>query len=324
MNAFLATFQAVAALLGIGIVGFWVIGRRNLPATALNLLTSIAIDITLPCLVLGNLITQFTPQDYPSWWHYPLWLLGFEILALGLSLLGSLLVNRQYRSEFSISLFLQNAIFFPLIIIGGLFPSQTTTYLVPLFLFTFIQPTIAFAGYPYFFRGKGQNTTFSWQRVLNPVLIITIIGIGFGLAGISRYVPSFLVMILTLIGAMSVPLFMLILGGNVYNDFKQGAVENGGKRFYVKEILLFLLCKNILFPAVFLPLLIWLKPEYPLAFILILQASVPPITAIPVFAQRSGGNRAIASQLIVASFLASIFTIPLVIFIFSRYFPFPA
>ena len=324
MNVFLATFQAVAALLGIGILGYWVIGRRNIPSNALGLLTSIAIDITLPCLVLGNLITKFSPHDYPTWWHYPLWFLGFECVALSLSLIFSFLVNKKLRSEFSISLFLQNGIFFPLIIIGGLFPNQSATYLVPLFLFTFIQPTIAFAGYPYFFHNQSQTSKLNWQRLLNPVLIATIIGIDFGLVGISQHVPTFIVMILTMIGAMSIPLFMLILGGNVYNDFKQSGTQTSGKRFYVKEILWFLLCKNILFPAVFLSLLIWLKPDYPLAFIIILQAAVPPITAIPVFAERSGGNRPMANQIIVASFLASIFSIPLVIFIFSHYFPFPA
>lgn len=324
MNVFLATFQAVAALLGIGVLGFWVIGRRNIPANALGLLTSIAIDITLPCLVLGNLITKFTPRDYPNWWYYPLWFLGFEVLALSLSLVFSFLVNKKVRSEFSISLFLQNGIFFPLIIIGGLFPTQSAVYLVPLFLFTFIQPTVAFAGYPYFFRNQSQTSKLSWQRVLNPVLIATIVGIGFGLVGISGHMPSFLVMILTMIGAMSIPLFMLILGGNVYNDFKQNQGQTQIKRFYVKEILLFLLCKNILFPAVFLAMLVWLKPDYPLAFIIMLQAAVPPITAIPLFAERSGGNRVITNQFIVASFLASILTIPVVIFAFSHFFPFPA
>jgi len=54
MNVFLVTFQAVAALLGIGVVGFWIIGRRHIPANALALLTSIAIDISIPCLVLGT------------------------------------------------------------------------------------------------------------------------------------------------------------------------------------------------------------------------------------------------------------------------------
>lgn len=321
MNAFLATFQAVAALLGIGVVGFWIIGRRAIPGAALALLTSIAIDITLPCLALGNLLINFSPQNYPQWWRMPLWFVGFQGLALLLSWGSAFIVNSKIRGEFSLSLFLQNGIFFPLIIIAGLFPEQQAGYIVTLFIFTMFHPSVAFTSYPYFFHSQAPSQGFNWSRIFNPVLIATLIGVAFGLLRISRYVPEFATMILAFIGAMAIPLFMLILGGNVYNDFKQGRAA--GRGFYWAEIGKFVLVKNILFPAAFLGLLVWLKPDYPLAFIIILQAAVPPITAIPIFTERSGGNRAITSQFIVASFVASIVTIPSAFWAFTKFFPFP-
>jgi predicted permease len=113
-------------------------------------------------------------------------------------------------------------------------------------------------------------------------------------------------MILTMIGAMAIPLFMLILGGNIYNDYRQNKTQ--GQGIYWSEIIKFVLIKNFLFPAIFLALLIWLKPDFPLALIIILQAAVPPITAVPLFSERSGGNRAIANQFSIFSFLVSIIT----------------
>ncbi len=321
MNVFFITFQAVAALLGIGLLGFWIIGRRNISSTALGLLNSIAIDFTLPCLVLGNMLTKFTPQDYAGWWRIPLWYLGFQGLALLLSWLSSFVVARKIRSEFSLSLFLQNGMFFPLIILIGLFPAQPAVYLVTLFLFTLVHPTMAFTIYPYFFRNHSPGPGLNWQRLLNPVLIATVIGITMGLADVSRYVPAFVVNMLTLIGAMAVPLFMLILGGSVYNDFIQN--KSSGSGFYWSEIIKFVLIKNLLFPVIFLGILIWLKPDYPLALVIIIQAAATPITAIPIFVERSGGNRMIANQFIVASFLVSIVTIPAVVLLFNRFFPFP-
>ncbi len=163
---------------------------------------------------------------------------------------------------------------------------------------------------------------YLWKRILNPVLVVTVIGLIFGLLGLQVYVPDFILTILNLIGGMAVPLFMLILGGNVYNDFQYK--EKGVRRFYFKEVVKFTLIKNLLFPLVFLSLLIWIKPDYTVAFTVILQAAVPPITAIPILTERRGGNRAITSQFIVASFVFSIVSIPLVIFIFNRFFPFPA
>jgi predicted permease len=57
--------------------------------------------------------------------------------------------------------------------------------------------------------------------------------------------------------------------------------------------------------------------------IVIIQAAVPPITAIPILVERCGGNRQIASQFIFASFISCIFSIPAVIYLFSRFFPIP-
>jgi predicted permease len=320
MNIFLITFQAVAALLGIGVLGFWIIGRRHMPASALGLLTSIAIDITLPCLALGNILTQFSPQKFPNWWHLPLWWIGFTAVAFVLSLLTSLLVRKEIRGAFTMSLFFQNGLFFPLIIITGLFLNNAAGYIVLLFLLMFLQPSLIFSTYSLFFKNKSQSPSLNWKRVVNPVLVVTLVGIVLGLAGVSRYIPSFVTMILTLIGAMALPLFMLILGGNVYNDFVSG---EGGRKIYTGEVIKFTLAKNLFFPLVFLGLLIWIRPDYPIAFLLILEAAVPPITAVPIFTERAGGNRTIANQFIVSSFIFSIVSIPAVIYLFSQFFPFP-
>jgi predicted permease len=320
MNILLITFQAVAALLGIGILGFWIIGYRRVPTNVLVLLTSIAIDISLPCLVLANILTEFSPQQFPGWWHMPLWWAGFTAVSILLSLATSFLVKQEVRGEFAMGLFFQNGIFFPLLIISGIFKSPAD-YLVQLFLFIFLQPSLVFSTYPLFFRSKPSEKKLNWRRIVNPVLVITLIGLFIDLVGINGYVPNFFIMILTMLGAMATPLFMLILGGNVYNDFVNR--EGTERRIYTREVITFALVKNLLFPLAFLGLLIWLHPGYSIAIILILQAAIPPITAVPILAERSGGNRAIASQFIVASFVFSIISIPAVILFFSRFFPFP-
>jgi malate permease and related proteins len=217
------------------------------------------------------------------------------------------------------SLLFQNGIFFPLLIIGGLFLSQAANYIVLLFLFIFLQPSLIFSTYSLFFRGKPQHSALNWRRIVNPVMVVTALGIVIGLLGITKDIPNFAIMVLTLIGGMAIPLFMLILGGNIYNDF----MNIGGRKFHSGEVIKFTLIKNLVFPLVFLGLLVWIRPDYPVAFILMLEAALPPITAIPVFTEREGGNRAITSQFILASFVFSIVSIPAVIYLFSLFFPFP-
>jgi len=95
MNVFLITLQAVFALLGIGVLGFRIIGRKRVPSQTLGVLSTLAIDISLPLPVLGNLILDFSPRDYPDWWVMPLWWMGFTVVALALSLSASFLVKKD-------------------------------------------------------------------------------------------------------------------------------------------------------------------------------------------------------------------------------------
>lgn len=151
------------------------------------------------------------------------------------------------------------------------------------------------------------------------MLVITLIGIIIGVVAVNRHVPSFILSILTMVGAMATPIFMLILGGNIYNDLMFR--EEGKGRFYFPEVARFVIVKSLIFPLVFLGLLVMLRPDNTTAFIILLQAAVPPITAIPIFAERCGGNRAAASQFIVSSFAFSVISIPAMIYIFNMFFP---
>lgn len=320
MNVFLVTLQAVFALLGIGVLGFWIIGRRRVPSDTLAFLSSLAIDISLPLLVLANLILDFSPREYPDWWHMPLWWLGFTIVALVLSLSASFLVKKEIRGEFTTSLFYQNGLFFPILIIGGIF-GLGNPYLVPLFLFTMLYPSLVFSTYTLFFKKEIQREKLNWRRIVNPVLVATIVGLIIGLLSARDYIPDFLVTIVTMVGAIATPLFMLILGGNIYNDFMYKAQD--GKNWYTGEVIKFVVIKNVLFPLVFLAMLIRLRPDFDIALIVMLQAVVPPITAIPILVERCGGNRRIASQFVLASFIFSVLSIPAFIYLFNRFFPMP-
>ncbi|MCX7911728.1 MAG: AEC family transporter [Dehalococcoidales bacterium] len=312
------TFEAVFVLLGIGVLGFWVIGRRRVAGATLSFLSSLATDIALPFLVLGNLIRDFSPRDFPGWWRMPLWWLGFSVISLLLSLAASFAVRREIRPEFRMSLFYQNGIFFPLVILSGLF-GLDNQYLVVLFVFMALHPSLVFSTYTLFYQGRIQKEKLNWRRIANPVLITTLIGITIGLSGVSRHVPGFVLSILTMVGAMATPLFMLILGGNIYNDLMFR--EDGKRRFYAADVVKFVAVKNVVFPLVFLGLLVLLRPDNTTAFIVLLQAAVPPITAIPILAERCGGNRAVASQFIVGSFAFGVVSIPAMIYVFSMFFP---
>ncbi len=316
MDIFLVVLQSVLVLLGIGVVGFWITRRGVIPENILSILSRLALDIALPCMVFASIISNFTPKDLPDWWQLPLWWAGFAAVALVLSLLTMFLSAKETRSEFALNLFFQNGLFFPLIIITGIFGSGSE-YLPMLYIFILIHPVVFFGAYQLFFKKKQKEKAMQWNRIFNPILIATVLAVVVQLLGFRSYLPDFVQSILQIIGGMAMPLIMIILGGSLYLDFKQRG------KFYLKEIIKFLVIKNIVFPLVLLGLLFVIKPVYGIALILILQAAVPPITGTPIVTERAGGNKAISNQFILSSFVFSIVSIPLIFLLFDRFFPMP-
>jgi predicted permease len=319
MNIFNVVFQSVLAMIGIGVLGFWILRRGILSENVIGFLVRLAIDIALPCVVFAGIIVNFNPKQFPDWWQLPLWWVFFAAVALVLTLIFMFISRKSTRSEFALGLFFQNGIFFPLIVIAGLFGSNSP-YIVQLFIFIILHPVVFFSAAHLFFRKKDDDSgkrKFNLQRIINPVLVATLLAVGIRLAGIETYLPDFILTIFNMLGAMTSPLLMIILGGSLYIDFQRKG------KIYIKEIIKFVFVKNIIFPLVFIGLLLLIRPDYNIALIILLESAVPPITGIPIVAEREGGNTSITNQFILASFIFSIISIPVMFTLFSRFFPMP-
>ena len=312
MNIFISTFESVAVLLGIGIIGFWIIRKRILPGDILGLLSPLTLDIALPCLIFVKIIKDFTPSETPDWWQLPLWCFFFMACAAILTLTSMLVAKKDTRREFAISLYYQNAIFFPLAILAGMY-GDDSPYLVFLFLFTLFYPAFFFSTYRFFFK-ETERKKLDWRKIIHPVLIVSLLAVLIRLAGFQHAIPNFVLSILTLVGGMTIPLLMIILGGNIYLDFQ----HKGQLQF--AETAKFVIIKNIVFPLVLLGILLIIRPSYHIALLIMLQSAIPPVTAVPLVTERSGGNRAIVNQFLVASFVFSLISISFMIWLFSLFF----
>lgn len=310
MQIFLTTFTAVAMLLTIGVLGYWLLSRRVIAGPVLGSLSALAIDIALPCLTFAGILANFHPEKNTTWWTLLPWWAASTALFTLLAFICSMVSRAEYRREFRVSLLFQNGIFFPLAIISELYGSGSAL-LVDLFLFTLLYPAFFFNAAPLFFS-KGLALTPA--KVFNPILAATILAIAVRYAGLDALIPEFLVEGVRMVGAMSVPLLMLVLGGSIYLDMKNIARPAYG------ENLKFVTMKNLVFPLATLGVLLAVRPPYPVAFIIMLQAAVPPVTAIPLIVEREGGNRNIVNQFMVASFLLSLVTLPAMLMAFSCFF----
>lgn len=316
MNLFLVTFESVSILLGIGLIGFYIMRTRMLPITILKSLNPLALDIALPSLIFVDILSDFTPTAYPDWWQYPLWWMIFTLFATAATFLFRYLSKKETRIEFSISLFYQNAIFFPLAILTGMF-AQPESYIVPLFLFTIFYPAFFFSTYPLFFRTTDvKKQSIDFKKIFHPTLFATIGGIIIGLFGIQYLIPTIFTSILSMLGAMTVPLLMIILGGNIYLNYQKSGFT------HQLETIKFVLIKNIVFPLCFIGFLLVFQEYIPptISFIMFLQSAVPPVTAVPMVTERMNGNHQLTSQFVMASFIFSLISLPIMVYIYLLFF----
>lgn len=312
MTLFFSTVEAVAVLLALGLLGFALARHRVVPEQALGVLSSLALDIALPSLVFVGILERFEPEAAPGWWHLPLWWGAMTLFNGLLTAAATRLSRRESRSEFAVSLFFQNGLFFPYAVIVGL-RGENDPLTVDLFLFTLFYPSLFFSGYRYFFPNAGEEGP-DWSRIFNRVLIATAAAVGLRLTGLNAWVPGFLVAGIGMLGEMALPLLLLILGGNVFVDFR-----NRGPLF-PREMAKFILAKNLLFPLATLGVLALVRPAAPVALIILLQAASPPITAVPIVVARCGGDRNIANQFNFSSILAAAVTVPVMVTLFHRLF----
>lgn len=316
VDIFIVVLQSVLVLLGIGVIGFWITRRGIIPENFLGFLSRLAIDIALPCLVFASIIVNFSPVQFPDWWQLPLWWFPLAALSLVLTLITMFLSQKETRGEFGMNLFYQNGLFFPLIIISGIFGTDAP-YLPQLYIFIILHPVMFFSTYQLFFRKKTSERAIQWNRIFNPILIATALAVVVQLFGVTDNLPDFIKSILQILGGMALPLIMIILGGSLYLDFKQKG------KFYYGEIIKFIIIKNVVFPLAFLGLLLIIQPSYSIALLFILESAVPPITGTPIMTERAGGNKSISNQFVFSSFVFSLISIPTIFHLFSRFFPMP-
>jgi len=314
MAVFWNVFESIIILLGIGIIGFIIISRKIVPIKILDVISPLILDIALPCLIFTNIISRFDPVNFSTWWTLPLWWIVFTFITIFLTFFGMKLITKKFRPEFGISLLYPNAIFVPIVVIQNLF-GEDSSMLIELFLFTLFFPAFMFNTYYLFYKNKRSvKSKFDWKKFFNPILIATVLAVILRLSGIYHNIPNVIFSITKILGNTALPLILLLIGGNVYVDFKRKG------EIHLKPILIFVAIKNFLFPLITLILLIIIKPPFSVAFLIFLISAVPPVTAVPILINKAGGNTELTNQFLISSFLVSIISIPLVMLIFENFF----
>ena len=153
------------------------------------------------------------------------------------------------------------------------------------------------------------------RQVFNPILVATLLALGFSFLGLDVHRLGFLYTMLKMLAGLALPL-LLLLGGHIYLNLKHE------RNFALRGNLKSAMMKGLTFPLVTLGLLLWLRPAYNIALLVMLESALPPITALPSLVGRSGGDGAIVAQFITTTFMfiTSLVTIPAMLALFKTLF----
>lgn len=147
---------------------------------------------------------------------------------------------------------------------------------------------------------RHAQTRLLGQLIRNPLLISTIAGLIFNLAGLS--LPEPLEALLSRLGSAAITLGLICVGG---------ALALGGARGNLRLINYMLAVRLLALPLVALGLGMWLPLSAVEKQMLLLFGALPTASSAYVLAARMGGQGEIVAVLISVGTLLSIFTIPM-------------
>lgn len=148
------------------------------------------------------------------------------------------------------------------------------------------------------------------KAILNPAVIPIIIGVGIFLSSLSRYIPALVCNVIGSLNSTVAPLSMILVGLRLADVNFRSALRDG--RFYLSLALRLLIGPTLVFVLMAILKMLGIELSEIVMSTVLVCASTPTAVATSMFAEKFGGDGVLASQIVSASTLLSLGTIPLV------------
>ena len=296
--------QAMLQVFVLGLAGFILVKKRILSSAGLDALTDFFIGLVFPALIFSQIVREFDFRAVGYWWLFPLLSLG--VTALGLLAgygFGFSLKDAQIRREFIALSGFQNSGYLPLVLLKGILPAeQLSLMLIYLFLFLLGFNLVIWSWGVYFLSAhKAQG--FSWASLFSPPVIAVILGMGFVILKIGRFIPQFILLPIEMLGNCSFPLAMVVVGASLAQLYNKQELD-------LKNIIKLALIKLCVLPLVGLLFLSLVRLPYLIGLLIILELAVPSATNLAIITRKYARQEKLISQGIFFTHILSLVTLP--------------
>ncbi len=303
IEAFLSSGSAVLQIFILGGIGYLLTRKQVLGDSAVEMLSRLVVEVTLPALIFSQLVKSFRFDLYPDWWFFPL--LGAFIILAGLAVgyaLAFFIKGSQHKMQFVSLVAFQNSGYLPLALISAILTGQKAdTMLVMLFLYLLGFNLLVWSAGAYMLSSHA-NKRFELGSVFSPPVIAIILGLITVALGASAKLPALLLKPVHMVGECTLPLALFVVGGNL------AAVRF--RKPDLKAMSLLVLAKLIILPAVGLWLVLKMGLPELLGLLIVMELAVPSATSLSVIVRHYKKEDLLISQGVFLTHLLSLVTLP--------------
>ncbi|MBU1726210.1 MAG: AEC family transporter [Candidatus Omnitrophica bacterium] len=309
LESFKITGVAVAQILLVAVIGYFLVKRGILGQAGLDTLSRLVVEVTLPILIFCQLMQDFRFDLYPNWWVFPLLSLAITIAGLlaGIFFVGFIKGSHHKVQFLSLTTF-QNSGYLPLALIAAILPKEKAdTALVYLFLFLLGFNLIVWSLGVYMLSFH-KSKKFDFGTIFSPPVVAVSLSLMIIFLGWHKFVPDALIKPLAMVGDCTLPLAMIVVGGSL------AAVRL--VHINIRAMSLMVLSRLIILPAIGLWLILEFKMPELLGFLILIELAVPSATSLTVITRHYKNEDLLISQGVFFGHLASLVTLPLFLSIY--------
>jgi len=310
LESFKGAFIACLQIFILGFLGYLCFRRRIVDEEGLNLIGKLVIEVTLPFLILTQILENFSFSMYERWWLLPL--ISIVITGCGflVSLPFSLLFKgAEERRQFMTLIGFQNSGYLMLTFVATYLPENEKNEMFILIFLFLIGFNLLMWSIGVSFLTQQRLRQFEFGSLFSPPIVASLLGLLAVFAGLNKFLPRVLIGPLKMVGNCTLPLALFVVGGNL--------AQVSLRRINFKLVSLVILGKLIILPLIALGFLIKFNLSYLLSLLILLEAAMPPAVSPSVILKHYKKRDIFISQGIFFGHLCSILTIP---FFLSLYF----
>jgi len=303
-TGYLSLLGLVAPVYLIILVGFTVRRLGWLTTEADESLLRLVVNLLIPCLVLDSVLGNPSLARLENLLLPPL--LGFASVVLGFAIArvtspllpGS---DQRTRRTFAFTTGIYNYGYLAIPLVVAMFDRSTLGV-----LFTFnLGVEIAFWTVGLLVLTGNDSGGNPWKKIINPPILAIIGAVVLNLFTRTEWHPHFLLSGVHSIGAIAIPLALLLTGATVADWI--GTVKDG---FRTSIVVLSTVLRLGLLPMLFLLAARWLPLSEELKRVIVVQAAMPAGMLPVVIARRFGGDPGAALQVVLGTSILGLLTIP--------------